>query len=100
MVVGPALPEVNPVQRARLAALAALGRDAAFDRVYRIPGMQKVNQALGPAGARARASARGCSCTAGASRSRATSGSSRRNTSSGRRILEDDDLAAWLGSPR
>jgi DNA excision repair protein ERCC-2 len=27
--------------------LAGLGRDAAFDRVYRIPGMQKVNQALG-----------------------------------------------------
>ncbi|HEY1792358.1 MAG TPA: helicase C-terminal domain-containing protein [Opitutaceae bacterium] len=47
MVVGPALPEVNPVQKARLAALAAGGRDAAFDRVYRIPGMQKVNQALG-----------------------------------------------------
>ncbi len=47
MVVGPALPEMNPVQRARLAAFADLGRDAAFDRVYRIPGMQKVNQALG-----------------------------------------------------
>ena len=47
MVVGPALPEVNPVQKARLAAFAHLGRDAAFDRVYRIPGMQKVNQALG-----------------------------------------------------
>jgi len=47
MVVGPALPEVNPVQRARLAELAHLGRDAAFERVYRIPGMQKVNQALG-----------------------------------------------------
>ena len=31
MVVGPALPEVNPVQRARLAALVELGRDAAFD---------------------------------------------------------------------
>jgi hypothetical protein len=47
MVVGPALPEVNPVQRAKLAVLKDLGRDAAFDRVYRIPGMQKVNQALG-----------------------------------------------------
>ena len=47
MVVGPALPEVNPVQRAKLAAFEELGRDAAFDRVYRIPGMQKVNQALG-----------------------------------------------------
>ncbi len=47
MVVGPALPEVNPVQHARLAALAPLGRDAAFRRVYQVPGMQKVNQALG-----------------------------------------------------
>ena len=47
MVVGPALPEVNPVQRARLAACAELGREAAFRRVYQIPGMQKVNQALG-----------------------------------------------------
>jgi DNA excision repair protein ERCC-2 len=47
MVVGPALPEVNAVQRARLAALSGSGREAAFDRVYRIPGMQKVNQALG-----------------------------------------------------
>lgn len=47
MVVGPALPEVNAVQRARLEAFSALGRDAAFRRVYQIPGLQKVNQALG-----------------------------------------------------
>jgi Rad3-related DNA helicase len=47
MVVGPALPEVNAVQRARLAELSALGREAAFRRVYQIPGMTKVNQALG-----------------------------------------------------
>jgi DNA excision repair protein ERCC-2 len=47
MVVGPALPEVNPVQRARIDSLMGGGRDAAFRRVYRIPGMQKVNQALG-----------------------------------------------------
>ncbi len=48
MVVGPALPEVNPVQRARLAACARdLGREAAARRVYQIPGIQKVNQALG-----------------------------------------------------
>ena len=47
MVVGPALPEVNAVQQARLDALSALGRDAAFRRVYQIPGLQKVNQALG-----------------------------------------------------
>jgi Rad3-related DNA helicase len=49
MVVGPALPEVNPVQEARLAEAmsAGLTRDAAFRRVYQIPGMTKVNQALG-----------------------------------------------------
>ena len=47
MVVGPALPEVNPVQQARLAALAAEDRAGAFRRVYQVPGMQKVNQALG-----------------------------------------------------
>ncbi len=47
MVVGPALPEVNAVQRARLAEFSALGREAAFRRVYQIPGMAKVNQALG-----------------------------------------------------
>jgi len=47
MVVGPALPEVNAVQKARLAAFSELGRDAAFRRVYQIPGLQKVNQALG-----------------------------------------------------
>ncbi|MFZ5494132.1 MAG: ATP-dependent DNA helicase [Verrucomicrobiota bacterium] len=47
MVVGPALPEVNAVQKARLASLDGLGREAAFRRVYQIPGLQKVNQALG-----------------------------------------------------
>jgi len=47
MVVGPALPEVNAVQRARLQALSSLPRDAAFRRVYQVPGIQKVNQALG-----------------------------------------------------
>jgi Rad3-related DNA helicase len=48
IVVGPALPEVNAVQRARLAALSAThSREAAFRRVYQVPGIQKVNQALG-----------------------------------------------------
>ena len=47
IVVGPALPEVNAVQRARLATCAPLGREGAFQRVYQIPGIQKVNQALG-----------------------------------------------------
>ena len=47
MVVGPALPEVNAVQRARLNAFSDLSREAAFRRVYQVPGIQKVNQALG-----------------------------------------------------
>ncbi len=49
MIVGPALPEVNAVQRARLAEAArrGLSREASFRQVYQIPGMTKVNQALG-----------------------------------------------------
>lgn len=47
MVVGPALPEVNAVQRARMAEFEPQGRDIAFRRVYQVPGLQKVNQALG-----------------------------------------------------
>lgn len=49
MVVGPALPEVNARQRALLTELerASTSREEAFDRVYRIPGLQKVNQGLG-----------------------------------------------------
>ena len=47
VIVGPALPEVNPVQNARLAALGHLAREEAFHEVYEIPGMQRVNQALG-----------------------------------------------------
>jgi Rad3-related DNA helicase len=99
MVVGPALPEVNPVQRARLAALSEAGRDAAFDRVYRIPGMQKVNQALGRL---VRAPGQGarvllhCRRFAEPGYERLLAPEYR----SGRRILDDDDLAAWLGSGR
>ena len=47
VTAGPALPEVNAVQNARMAALAESGRDEAFRRIYQIPGLQKVNQALG-----------------------------------------------------
>ncbi len=97
MVVGPALPEVNPVQRAKLAAFAALGRDAAFDRVYRIPGMQKVNQALGrlvrAPGQRARVLLH-CRRFAEEGYGRLLSP----EYQSGRSLLDDDDLEAWLGS--
>ena len=49
LVVGPALPEVNALQRARLdeATRAGLTREQAFRRVYQIPGITRVNQALG-----------------------------------------------------
>ena len=49
IVVGPALPEVNAPQRAWLENLerTSNSRETAFDRVYRIPGLQKVNQGLG-----------------------------------------------------
>lgn len=49
VVVSPALPEVNAVQKARVAAAerGGLGREEAFRQVYQLPGMQKVNQALG-----------------------------------------------------
>jgi Rad3-related DNA helicase len=41
------LPEVNAVTRAGLAAREHKGRELAFREVYQIPGMVKVNQALG-----------------------------------------------------
>ena len=97
MVVGPALPEVNPVQRAKLAVLSGLGREAAFDRVYRIPGMQKVNQALGrlvrAPGQRARVLLH-CRRFAEPGYERLLCPEYR----STRRILEADDLAGWLSS--
>ena len=97
MVVGPALPEVNPVQRARLAELSEAGRDYAFDRVYRIPGMQKVNQALGRLVRAPGQSARvllHCRRFAEPGYERLLAPEYR----SGRRILDEDDLAAWLGT--
>ncbi|WP_309396478.1 ATP-dependent DNA helicase [Cerasicoccus maritimus] len=47
MVVGPALPEVNPVQKAKLRQYDHLGREGAFREVYQLPAMTKINQALG-----------------------------------------------------
>ena len=97
MVVGPALPEVNPVQRARLATFGALGRDAAFDRVYRIPGMQKVNQALGrlvrSPGQRARVLLH-CQRFAEPGYDALLAPEYR----DGRMIQDDGDLAGWLAS--
>ena len=47
MVVGPALPEVNAVQEARLREWDGRDHTQAFRHVYQLPGMTKVNQALG-----------------------------------------------------
>lgn len=47
MVVGPALPEVNARQEAKMASRRFATRPEAFREVYQIPGMRKVNQALG-----------------------------------------------------
>ncbi len=96
MVVGPALPEVNPVQRAKLAVFAELGREAAFDRVYRLPGMQKVNQALGRLVRAPEQSARillHCRRFAEPGYEHLLGS----EYQGGRRLLDDDDLAAWLG---
>lgn len=47
VIVGPALPEVNALQKKRMKDREDLGREAAFEEVYQVPGMQKINQALG-----------------------------------------------------
>lgn len=98
MVVGPALPEVNAIQRSRLAGMeaAGLGRTAAFRRVYQIPGMQKVNQALGrlvrAPGQHARVLLH---CRRFAEESYASLLSS--EYQNGTRIANDEDLSNWLG---
>ncbi len=45
VVVSPALPEVNPIQQARTEQFS--NSKLGFQQVYQIPGMTKVNQALG-----------------------------------------------------
>jgi DNA excision repair protein ERCC-2 len=47
LVAGPALPEVNAIQEARLGLRRHESREDGFRRVFQIPGLQKVNQALG-----------------------------------------------------
>lgn len=47
LVAGPALPEVNAIQEARLGLFRHEPREVGFRSVFQIPGMQKVNQALG-----------------------------------------------------
>lgn len=47
MVVGPALPEVNAIQKAREQAFKNAGHRDTFERTYQFPGMRKINQAVG-----------------------------------------------------
>ena len=47
VVVGPALPKVNALQHKRMRDRREMGWKAAFEEVYQIPGMRKINQALG-----------------------------------------------------
>ena len=99
MVVGPALPEVNAIQHSRMAELerTGLGRTAAFRRVYQIPGMQKVNQALGrlvrAPGQQARVLLH-CRRFAEPSYATLLSGEYRH----GALIRNDDELTRWLGA--
>ena len=47
MVVGPALPEVNAKQKARMEDCDQLPHAEAFRQVYQVPAIMKINQALG-----------------------------------------------------
>ena len=47
MIIGPALPEVNIVQKFRMQTLSEIPRNEAFRQVYQIPALTKINQALG-----------------------------------------------------
>ena len=47
MIIGPALPEVNIVQKFRMQSLSRIPRNEAFRQVYQIPAMTRINQALG-----------------------------------------------------
>lgn len=95
MVVGPALPEVNAVQRARVQALSSLGREESFRRVYQIPGIQKVNQALGRL---VRAPAQHARILLHCRRfiDPAYASLLAPEYQFGRHIVTDDDLAGWL----
>ena len=97
MVVGPALPEVNAVQRARLAEAtrAGLTREQAFRRVYQIPGMTKVNQALGRL---VRAPGQHARVLLHCQRFLEPSYASllAAEYQFGLNLLDDDDLSAWL----
>jgi Rad3-related DNA helicase len=96
MVVGPALPEVNPVQAAKMNA-GTDSRAAAFRRVYQIPGMQKVNQAIGRlvrAPGQSATVLLHCSRFAGPDFDSLLDPAYRQDTA----LTTDDELKAWLGT--
>lgn len=47
MMVGPALPEVNLIQEAKMDLFPSMQREAAFEEVYIRPAMRRIHQALG-----------------------------------------------------
>ncbi|MEM8866899.1 MAG: ATP-dependent DNA helicase [Verrucomicrobiota bacterium] len=47
MIVGPALPEVNAIQDAKMQAHPSLNREDSFRDVYILPAMRRIHQALG-----------------------------------------------------
>ena len=47
MIVGPALPEVNLIQKKKMDDHASLSRDDAFRDIYIRPAMRRIHQALG-----------------------------------------------------
>jgi len=96
LVAGPALPEVNALQRARQAAQARqVGDTEAFRRTYLVPGLQKVNQALGrlvrAPGQRARVVLH---CRRFGEAAYASLLAPEYQL--GKHVLDDADLAAWL----
>lgn len=98
LVAGPALPEVNALQRARLDGQTRhVGDKEAFRRTYLVPGLQKVNQALGrlvrAPGQRARVVLH---CRRFADPAYAALLAPEYQF--GRHILDDQDLSAWLSA--
>ena len=98
MVVGPALPEVNAVQAAKMNA-GADSREAAFRRVYQIPGMQKVNQAIGRL---VRAPGQSATVLLHCRRFADAAFDSLLDPAyrGGAALATDDELVRWLGTPR
>lgn len=98
MVVGPALPEVNAIQEAKIKH-TRLGREEAFRRVYQMPGLQKVNQALGRL---VRAPGQHATVLLHCRRFIEPSYASllMKEYQFGETLATDADLAAWLKDPR